>query len=93
MADHTSSSQEELEEASEGQMPEVHSANAFNTALSNRASRKHLCKHLHHAKWLALSSAPKGRGKMGWVPGSSCHKHRLRMGRSAAYCCRIMSVA
>ena len=65
MADNTSSSQEELEETSERQMPEVHSDNAFNTALSSRASCNHLCKHLHHAKWLAPSSASKGGGKVG----------------------------
>lgn len=57
MAGDTSSSQEELEEASEGQVPEVHSA--FNTALSDRAS----CNH--HAKRVGPSSAPRGGGKVG----------------------------
>lgn len=65
MADNTSSSQKELEETSKGQMPEVHSASAFNTALSSRVSCNHPCKHLHCEKWLAQSSAPKGGGKVG----------------------------
>lgn len=57
-AGNTSSSQEELEEASEGQAPEVHSTDAINTALSDRAS----CNH--HGKWVGLSSAPRGGGKV-----------------------------